>query len=140
LIQLDVWHELHCLNDLRKLLYPEAYGSLQSMTFPNGTIDREQPMFRHWDHCVDMLRQTLMCHADVSPIPFHINTPQNTAIIPRLETTHTCRDFDAIRAWAVEHAAGEWDFNVNPDKVDEIIAASGFDQSNEEEALEGYEA
>ncbi len=102
------------------------------VTFPNGTINRNADMFHHWDHCVDMLRQTLMCHADVSPIPFHVNSPKNTAIVPRLETTHTCRDFGRIQQWAREHAAGEWDFSVNPDKVQDIIEGSGFDQANEE--------
>ncbi|KAH8682055.1 hypothetical protein BX600DRAFT_429948 [Xylariales sp. PMI_506] len=29
LVQLDVFHELHCLNDLRKALYPDVYGELK---------------------------------------------------------------------------------------------------------------
>ncbi|KAK3368288.1 hypothetical protein B0H63DRAFT_565013 [Podospora didyma] len=132
LIQLDVWHELHCLNGLRKLLYPEVYGGLGKVTRPDGTIDRGSAMFHHWDHCVDLIRQTLMCHADISPIPFHVNAPKNTGILPRLQTTHTCRNFERIQQWARDHSAGEWDFNVNPEKAQEIIEASGFDNSNEE--------
>lgn len=133
LVQLDVWHELHCLNDLRMVLYPEVYGGLDEVTWPNGTINRDTDAFRHWDHCVDSIRQTLMCHADVSPIPFHINVPANTGIFPRLATTHTCRDFSKIQQWGRDHSAGEWDFNVNPEKAQDIIDASGFDNSPEEE-------
>ncbi|EQL01720.1 hypothetical protein OCS_02573 [Ophiocordyceps sinensis CO18] len=133
LVQLDVWHELHCLNDLRKVLYPEVYGGLEDSKFDNGTINRGTDMFRHWDHCIDSIRQTLMCHADVSPIPFHINVPANTGIFPRLATTHTCRNFTKIQQWSKEHWAGEWDFNLNKEKAQQIIEASGFDNSPEED-------
>ena len=36
-----------------------------------------------------------MCHADVAPIPWRINFPANKVIVPRLATTHTCRDWSA---------------------------------------------
>jgi hypothetical protein len=47
LVQLDVWHQLHCLNDLRKLLYPERFPGMAEMT-TNGKIDRDDIMFMHW--------------------------------------------------------------------------------------------
>ncbi|KAL0937293.1 uncharacterized protein CTRU02_207024 [Colletotrichum truncatum] len=133
LVELDVWHELHCLNDLRKLLYPEVYGGLLEVTLSNGTINRDTDAFRHWDHCVDSIRQTLMCHSDVSPIPFHVNVPANIGIFPRLATTHTCRNFTKIQEWAKDRWAGDWDFNVNETKAQELIEASGFDNSPEED-------
>lgn len=139
LVQLDVWHELHCLNDLRKILYPEVYGGLDKVRLPNGTIDRDNDTFRHWDHCVDSIRQTLMCHADVAPIPFHVNVPINSGVFPRLATTHTCRNFTKVQLWAKEHWAGEWDFRVNETKAKEIIDASGFDNSPEEDIQFLYE-
>jgi hypothetical protein len=45
LIQLDVFHELHCLNDLRKAFYPERYGE---SPLNGSTIDRDSIMFLHW--------------------------------------------------------------------------------------------
>jgi hypothetical protein len=50
LVQLDVWHKLHCLNDLRMLLYPERYmyPGLAAVTNDEGVIDRESIEFRHW--------------------------------------------------------------------------------------------
>src|SRR4051812_13267819 len=48
LVQLDVFHELHCLNDLRKLLYPERFHMMEGITSPNGTVDRDNNGFRHW--------------------------------------------------------------------------------------------
>jgi hypothetical protein len=48
LVQLDVFHQLHCLNDLRKLLYPEVYGGMNLIT-KDGVVQRESnELFRHW--------------------------------------------------------------------------------------------
>lgn len=67
-----------------------------------------------------------MCHADVTPIPFHWSPRSNpepdevdvnkgnaagsdgegddwSEITPMLTIPHTCHDFDAIRAWARAH-------------------------------------
>ncbi|KAL1988632.1 hypothetical protein VTN96DRAFT_8332 [Rasamsonia emersonii] len=129
LIELDVWHELHCLNDLRKLLYPERFPGLDALKDENGVINRDSDDFRHWDHCIDSLRQTIMCHADVAPIPFHVNVPASKGIFPRLATTHTCRNFTKIQEWAKAHHAGRWDFNLTPEQAEEIIQTAGFDQS-----------
>ncbi|KAK4222474.1 hypothetical protein QBC38DRAFT_375052 [Podospora fimiseda] len=139
LIELDVWHELHCLNDIRKVFYPEVYGGLEETKFKNGTINRDTDMFRHWDHCIDSIRQTLMCHADVSPIPFHVNVPVNQGIFPRLATTHTCKNFTKLQEWAKQNWAGEWDFRLSKEKAQEIIDASGFDNSPEEDIEFLYE-
>ena len=74
-----------------------------------------------------------MCHADVSPIPFHVNIPKAAGIFPRLATTHTCRDFGKIQQWAVDHSAGNWNFTLEPEQAKEIVETAGFDQSPEED-------
>ncbi|CAN8099970.1 unnamed protein product [Discula destructiva] len=133
LIELDVWHNLHCLNDLRKLLYPERFHMLERLKKDDGTIDRNAFAFRHWDHCVDSLRQALMCHADVAPVSFHVNVPFNRGIFPRLATTHTCRNFAKIQDWARANQAPDFEFMIqDPAKLQEIIDQSGFDHSPEE--------
>ncbi|KAH6613836.1 hypothetical protein C7974DRAFT_466359 [Boeremia exigua] len=132
LFELDVWHSLHCLNDLRKLLYPERFQLLQRLT-KDGKIDRNSFAFRHWDHCVDTLRQSLMCQSDVAPLPFHVNIPFNRGIFPRLTTTHTCRNFTKVQEWAKEHRAPNFEFMISdPAELQKIIDDSGFDHSPEE--------
>lgn len=123
---------------------------LERLKTENDTIDRNSFAFRHWgkllllhifqshpliltDHCVDALRQTLMCQSDVAPVSFHVNIPFNRGIFPRLATTHTCRNFSKVQEWAKEHRAPDFEFMISdPEKLQKIIDDSGFDHSPEE--------
>ncbi|KAK4240933.1 hypothetical protein C8A03DRAFT_30900 [Achaetomium macrosporum] len=138
LVQLDVFHQLHCVDDLRKLLWPERYPGLEELKDENGVIDREQHAFLHWDHCIDALRQTIMCHADISPISWRVNMPGNHMIIPQLSTTHTCRNFTKVREWAEAHSAGEWNYRVPDDMLDDVVRTAGFDQAPDEDIQHLY--
>ncbi|KAJ0124044.1 hypothetical protein J7T55_012517 [Diaporthe amygdali] len=63
LMYMDVFQQLHCLNCLRKKLDPwkASYPSVGSdSTFPEGY---------HTAHCIDSIRLSLECHADVSMVP-----------------------------------------------------------------------
>ena len=80
-----------------------------------------------------------MCHADVSPISWHVNVPARKGIFPRLATTHTCRNFTKIQEWSREHFAGAWNYNITQDEAREIIRTAGFDQSPEEDIEFLYE-
>ena len=73
IVEMDVFHQLHCLNTLRKSLYPEIYPynnvtvsrSLHEakvyfakyfvLQFSHGISDRE-----HLEHCVNSIRESLM--------------------------------------------------------------------------------
>jgi len=81
-----------------------------------------------------------MCHADVAPIPFRVNFPANRVIVPRIATTHTCRNFTKIQEWAKKHEAGAWEYKVTPEQADEIIRASGFDNAPCEDIQDQYMA
>lgn len=43
-----------------------------------------------------------MCHGDIATVYWQW-MPVRQQPLPRLEITHTCRDFDAIREWAKAH-------------------------------------
>jgi hypothetical protein len=51
------------------------------------------------DHCIDYLRQSLMCHGDLTPIVYTWQ-PTYNAYSAKQETDHTCRDWDTIWKWA----------------------------------------
>lgn len=43
-----------------------------------------------------------MCHGDIATVYWQW-LPIRRQPLPRLEITHTCRNFDAIKQWAREH-------------------------------------
>ncbi|KAF2187322.1 hypothetical protein K469DRAFT_506022, partial [Zopfia rhizophila CBS 207.26] len=65
LVSLGVYHELHCLNQFRNFLYIRT----DSRKFSQEDID-------YWrghlaiDHCIEVLRLSLMCTADISLYTF----------------------------------------------------------------------
>ncbi|KAG1883827.1 hypothetical protein F4604DRAFT_1516758, partial [Suillus subluteus] len=52
------------------------------------------------DHCIEMIRQNIMCNADVKMITWDwvqgLDTPY-----PNFNTRHQCRNFEKILDWAV---------------------------------------
>ena len=54
------------------------------------------------DHCADLLRQNLMCNADVGLIPMYW-VKRHDHPYPDLNTYHKCRNFKAISVWAEEN-------------------------------------
>ena len=80
-----------------------------------------------------------MCHADIAPIPFHVNVPARKGIFPRLATTHTCRNFTKIQEWSRLHSAGDWDYHLGQQQALDIIATADFDQGPQENIQELYD-
>jgi hypothetical protein len=93
---LSVFHQLHCLNRIRKLLHPERYPWQLA---ENLSADETRI---HDHHCVDLVRQALMCNADISPIQWEMNERFGVAL-PSAKTAHTCRKWDNIMRWAEQH-------------------------------------
>ena len=99
IVELDVFHQLHCLNMLRKLVYPDAY----KMDLTSGSETAAENVF-HMEHCYEQLRQSLQCSSDISTI-FWEWSEKKQKMVGNVGTTHTCKNFDMIRQWAVDHKA-----------------------------------
>ncbi|RDK42480.1 hypothetical protein M752DRAFT_266279 [Aspergillus phoenicis ATCC 13157] len=136
---LGVYHQLHCLNRLRKSFYPDIF-------YPNMSteqIEIHKSSYKHAantisyttnsysDHCFDAIRQAILCHGDISLIYWW--DPNYTYIdddgIERYTEDYLkksprerqvglhaswssevqCRDMDAINSWVKERM-------VDPDK------------------------
>ncbi|KAL5377800.1 hypothetical protein DPSP01_009578 [Paraphaeosphaeria sporulosa] len=56
-------------------------------------------------HCLDILRQQLMCTVDVGVLGQVWYQPEGKSPTPFVDfnTVHMCRNFEAVRAWAEEH-------------------------------------
>ena len=104
-------------NMIRKALKPEYYKPM--MVGDDG----EDELFGHThiDHCVDSIRQSLMCSADISPLVWQWKEEFEETKI-RADIVHSCRDFESIREWAVEHhLQDELDLKIRID--DDIVIA-----------------
>ncbi|KAI1173205.1 hypothetical protein F4777DRAFT_461754 [Nemania sp. FL0916] len=97
----EVFHQLHCLNMFRKTIDIDYYG----------INEMEPATYRlHLEHCIDALRQSFMCQADISPFHVEWNYKFHRARPVFGRVTHTCRNFEKIRAWAAarDESAHPW--------------------------------
>lgn len=78
-------------------------------------------------HCIDSIRLSLQCHADTSVIPFTW-LPNYKLPWPDFRSTHKCRNFDDILAFAQENffdAEKHKDLFVHPELGEYTGGATG---------------
>ncbi|KAK5989231.1 Transacylase cctO-like protein [Cladobotryum mycophilum] len=106
LATMEVYHQLHCLKYVRRSLHREHYN----MT---GSIVDE-----HVDHCLDSLRQYVMCNADVALVTYDW-LPNYRDPWANFDNVHKCVDWKALEDWALAHSFTDGDLlqhpNYNPD-------------------------
>lgn len=125
--QVDVFHQIHCLNELRKEIHFEHY-------YPTGvTPDHAE----HKKHCVHMLLQNLMCHADVEIITHNwvhydiASQPNRPKAEPFADfnVIKKCRDFEALLEWThrngVEDPGKRWGELKMPEGA-EFVEGDGY--------------
>ncbi|RDW64608.1 hypothetical protein BP6252_10259 [Coleophoma cylindrospora] len=88
LVGLDVYHALHCIDELRRALDRDHYYNKQTK--------HAYPERAHRDHCIDHLRQQLMCHADLTPIPVIWYEGHGRSFV-QSDVVHTCRNWDLVQ-------------------------------------------
>lgn len=99
-VGIEVFHQLHCLNLLRRVTYKTYYEPLGG-EFAGGA----ETLQKHTDHCIEVLRLNLQCNADVGLFTFYMVEGDPLAW-PQLNSKHVCRNFDAVRDWALDHSVG----------------------------------
>ncbi|KAF2648526.1 hypothetical protein K491DRAFT_612600, partial [Lophiostoma macrostomum CBS 122681] len=92
---LEMFHHLHCLNVLRKWTHIEHYKAID----PYWAQPDSYHLREHTDHCIDMLRQVLMCQSDTGLVTFHWTNKTDTPS-PYFSTAHKCRDPEQVLQWA----------------------------------------
>ena len=91
-------HHLHCLNLVRQGLYYniDYYRAKGEGAFiNNGTVVRY-----HISHCLDIIRQQLMCTPDTGLLGQVWWDPEAPKAFVDFNTEHKCKNYDAIREWA----------------------------------------
>jgi hypothetical protein len=100
--ELAVFHQLHCVNAIRIALAKDYYQKvLDASEFDatEGSYGRD-----HINHCVDAVREAIMCASDISVITWAWNDRAQKAL-GHGDIVHSCRNFNSIRNWSARHAA-----------------------------------
>ncbi|KAG8168125.1 hypothetical protein KVR01_003814 [Diaporthe batatas] len=89
----DMFHQLHCLNQIRQALHRDVYPALPI----HGPV--------HTEHCIDHLRQSIMCWGSTSVVPLKYFEGYKSEYV-KTDALHTCRKFEPIREFVSERFNG----------------------------------
>ena len=91
-------HAIHCMH----YIWQDHYISL--LPHVRATQQQIPEMYeRHYEHCIDYVRQYLMCKFDTTVIPLNwVRTHQNPT--PNGNTIHKCVNWDRLQDWLKERA------------------------------------
>ena len=80
-------------------MYPSYY-------FPGLSDQQREDNRYHNEHCIDMLRQSVMCHGDITPVTMRWGKTQP---IPLADVTgpHECMNWARLNEWAKERSIKE---------------------------------
>ncbi|KAF3479414.1 uncharacterized protein GIQ15_06390 [Arthroderma uncinatum] len=96
LVNVEVFHHLHCLDMLRQVSY---YSYDHYMKKGEGAFKNTEDILKlHAEHCLDMLRQQIMCTADTGV--FGQWFVRGIGPFVDFNTKHKCKNFEQIRDWA----------------------------------------
>jgi hypothetical protein len=112
---------MHCLNQLRKLIYPEYYN------YSSATLHHPDLWYVHLNHCVDIIAQNLMCSGNTDLYTMNWMETQGHPF-PDFNLYHQCRDFDTLVDWRKENAVDVdmWINMKKPAGVNEIPPSEGI--------------
>lgn len=110
--QVDVFHQIHCLNVLRKEIDFDYYYGADARLNATAPGARPADHAEHTRHCLHMLLQNLVCHADVGIVVHNWvrravpDQPRRPPAEPLADfnVIKKCRDFNALLVWAEENA------------------------------------
>jgi hypothetical protein len=103
-----MFHSLHCLNGIRMKLVPVLYNLTAPMDVHSAhhmiAELTHDPLFEatHLEHCLDRLRQVILCHGDLTPSPLYTYDGFPAAL--GKTGVRTCRKYEPIRQWVDERA------------------------------------
>ncbi|KAI1171481.1 hypothetical protein F4777DRAFT_53750 [Nemania sp. FL0916] len=102
---IGVYHELHCVRQLRLYIYRERY-------YPNITEEENFYLRNHLDHCLESLRETIMCNGNTAVSSFYWPTPDSRNPAVHSNAQAVCAKWDSIERWAYSRK-----ISVDPDFI-----------------------
>ncbi|PMD63759.1 uncharacterized protein K444DRAFT_522224 [Hyaloscypha bicolor E] len=104
--RIDVFHQIHCLDALRREAHFEYY---YGESYPNVWNDTTEFHRLHLSHCVYLLLQNIMCNANTD-VYTHIWTDTLVHPFPDFNINHQCKDFSAVMEWQEKNGLDEESF------------------------------
>jgi hypothetical protein len=124
IVNVEGMHHLHCLNLVRKSLYfnHKYYEHLGTNEFLNNGSMLEH----HITHCLDTVRQVLMCNVDTGVLGQRWVDGEQPYGFPDFQTTHKCKNYDDVRQWAEKLQSAPFDElpkdYLAPPKIGDVFA------------------
>ncbi|KAJ4301949.1 hypothetical protein N0V90_004045 [Kalmusia sp. IMI 367209] len=85
---LNVHHHLHCLKSIRRVIYRDYYD-----------LYEDDEMWIHLEHCMDDLRQAIMCNADFTLLTYDW-LPNYRKPWPNFNVDYECVNWAILDEWA----------------------------------------
>ncbi|KAH6712421.1 hypothetical protein BKA61DRAFT_485707, partial [Leptodontidium sp. MPI-SDFR-AT-0119] len=95
---LDVYHQLHCLKYIRQYVHQDYYT----------VRDTNVPVKDHVNHCIEMLRQVVMCKVDTALMTYEW-LPDFPGPWPNFGIQHECVNWEKIDNWSKERSIDIFD-------------------------------
>ncbi|GAW21839.1 hypothetical protein ANO14919_113650 [Xylariales sp. No.14919] len=96
--QLDIFHQLHCLNALRLIAWGQFKQEDKAANRPFSDLH-----WHHVAHCTEVLRENLMCSANLDVVTFNWKETQNVPF-PDFNLNKKCTDAETLIEWQEENA------------------------------------
>lgn len=90
---LGVYHEIHCVRQLRLYLFKETY-------YPNLTEAQDAYLHSHLDHCLEALRRIVMCHGNTALHSFEWEDPMADLPAAKSNAKLSCVKWSSIEEWS----------------------------------------
>ncbi|OAQ69822.1 hypothetical protein VFPPC_02398 [Pochonia chlamydosporia 170] len=107
-------HQIHCLHYIWQDHHMDSFPKTKANK--KGAPEMYE---RHYEHCIDYIRQTLMCNFDPGIIPYYWVRKHNQPT-PDGNTQHKCVNWDALHGWLKEravHMPDGFEWHQPPDAV-----------------------
>ncbi|KAI0505909.1 hypothetical protein F5B22DRAFT_490700 [Xylaria bambusicola] len=104
---LGISHSLHCVKRIKQYMHRDYYYQGEQQW---------DELFFHADHCLESLRQAVMCAADVSVYTLEWTPHSRYKPAVRVPQPHACVDWEALHDWMSKRAASLEDV-VGPPEI-----------------------
>ncbi|KAL4783505.1 hypothetical protein BJX76DRAFT_357889 [Aspergillus varians] len=125
MVQLDVMHQIHCLNMLRKAAFADYPG------YEPALDTKDKMWWIHLGHCSDILLQNLQCNANTEVLTLAWVEDRHPPW-PDFSVNRKCRDFQALVDWQRDNAVDYDKFDKMPLPKDAFVWPSPWKTQDSE--------